>query len=270
MTAPAPSSAVWPPDWSSFLPDSLVAIFTGVVVGVVVVLYERGLSDRRAAREVTKAQQRVVEAMQPSMGEPLIYDSSSLKLADTRIRKLAEQVKTVPPGPPEYVVPGYWMLLALLQQASALERAVDYLDKVLTTQLESDNRRIVTARGEVGHMAGGPLFTYPSAANETPPVLPGGFLDQPSVQPAVEDYVRQRALSDAARKAFLDSDMHWRGEDFRIQLYQFKDAPVPLFPKWWRAWRASHDRAKARAAADDLALSIMHDSDPSWIPPRQW
>ncbi len=147
MIASAPSTAVWPPDWSSFLPDSLVAIFTGVVVGVVVVLYERGLSDRRAAREVTKAQQRVVEAMQPRMDDPLIYDSSSLKLADTRIRQVAEQVEMVPPGPPEYVVPGYWMLLAVLPQADELERAADRLDKVLTTELESDNRRVVTARG---------------------------------------------------------------------------------------------------------------------------
>ncbi|MDU0328527.1 hypothetical protein RWH43_17340 [Microbacterium sp. KSW2-21] len=240
-----------------------MAIFTGVVVGVVVVLYERGLSDRRAAREVTKAQQRVVEAMQPRMDDPLIYDSSSLKLADTRIRQVTEQVEMVPPGPPEYVVPGYWMLLAVLQQADELERAADRLDKVPTTELESDNRRFVTARGEVSRMAGGPLFTYPSTANEAPPVLPSGFLDQPSVQLAVKGYVHQRVLLDAARTAFLDPDMHWRGEAWRIQLYQFKDAPVPLFPKWWRAWRASRDRAKARAAADELAVSIMHDSDPS-------
>ncbi|MEV4689062.1 hypothetical protein [Microbacterium sp. LWH3-1.2] len=47
-------------DWSSFWPDMIVAIFTGLFVAAAVIFAERQISRRAALRESADAQRRVV------------------------------------------------------------------------------------------------------------------------------------------------------------------------------------------------------------------
>lgn len=200
-----------PVNWSSFLPDMIVAVSTGLLVGAGVLVAEIWFHRWRAAREVTAAQRAAV-----NQAGTLVFDrfdySGGFHPAAGGLRRVRKLVRAVPPGTPNEVVAGYHYLDRMIHHWTHLEAHADAID----ARLQAYQNRFPTAvhiiRASISEPASfgatwqRPDFEgYPPGAQE--------FLDQDeSLASEVDLYWRERRLLEAYREAFVFAEMRWRWE----------------------------------------------------------
>ncbi|MCK2031672.1 hypothetical protein [Microbacterium sp. KSW4-4] len=86
--APAPdSTGPWPPDLSTLIPDLTVALATGVFIGIVLYLYQRGIERRQKRILVERVSRRLVEPMLYVLQRPhYVPDYSALGVLSNKHR----------------------------------------------------------------------------------------------------------------------------------------------------------------------------------------
>lgn len=265
VTSAPTSTSLLPPDWSTFVPDTIGAVMTGLAVGAVIVLYERNLDQRRESRSITDAHLRTVETMSQSFTKPFAYDPRTLQPDGTQIDRAAELLRAVPPGAPDVMTPGFTMLRAMVDQHEILPSTAMDLEHALEAHLR-DRPHVQTALNFVNKHTD---FDYLTSMPVPSPMTRHPFHD-PDVRAALQRYLDNRSLLNAAREAFIASDESWRANAWTIVLDEVKGAPHNPVKKIYRAWIANRRRAEAREEAEEAGLTIMQNAGPVWIPPRGW
>jgi hypothetical protein len=104
---PAQSTAFLPPDFSQMFPDLIVAVVTGVVVGLVVLAAERALGRRREESAQMRVQQVAVdELFAPLRGAPA-YNASSLVPMGSVFKAARRRLNAIPNLKPTVEVVGF-------------------------------------------------------------------------------------------------------------------------------------------------------------------
>jgi hypothetical protein len=97
-------------DWSSFWPDMIVAVFTGVFVGLTVLVVERRLSTRAAERESARAQAQAVSRATRWMRASVTYVPRSLVPDDTDMQRVRATIEDAAIPDSEAVSPQFDVL----------------------------------------------------------------------------------------------------------------------------------------------------------------
>jgi hypothetical protein len=91
--------AIWPADWSQFVPDAILTVATGVVVGVLLWLWQTN-AERRTAVQAAESNWEIARPHFMSVVDPLTptVDDGYLVLAVARLDPLIEEGKRYPIG----------------------------------------------------------------------------------------------------------------------------------------------------------------------------
>lgn len=123
--------AAIPPDWSGLIPDLIVALFTGVFVGLFVLLAERSIGARARKREDIRRQQAAVAASERWMHQDLRYLTLSLLPAPSNIRRVRTEVRAANADPGESEVEAFSYLVRFLAAWEGLKSSAEDLEQHL-------------------------------------------------------------------------------------------------------------------------------------------
>lgn len=122
MTAIATASTdFWPPDLSQMFPDLVVALATGIFVGLIVLLVERLIDWRRERRNRFAKQSEAVDLAFDTLWKKFHYSKRTLLPDDPELAAIPALLAAVPAGKPWRTVPGYDLLVELIVARRLLE-----------------------------------------------------------------------------------------------------------------------------------------------------
>ncbi|KQR39208.1 hypothetical protein [Microbacterium sp. Leaf159] len=261
-------------DFSSFGPDALIGIGTGLIVAMIVLGTERRLAKRTRSLEVTNAEAAVVEKARSVLRHPLVWDPDfyDLKPSRTHLDRLVPVVQAVPSGDPIELFPG----------SHHAHRVVDLLDDLEASEHAIDGQRskyestydLMAVPDAVGYnirrLLRPPhdpmwLWEWPKIGDRIRVTadLRDAIESDMDLRQFIDEYVRNRRLLEAHREAFNLADGSWRADEWTALLQLASGAPHNPVKKLWR--KVKYDRAvqaaKARADASGqerlLAIDAM-------------
>lgn len=204
-------------------PDLLVGLFTGVVVGLVILGAERRMRARRALADEHHRMWSVARAT--SISHPFIYEGSTLLPNDRGLRRLVKQVSPVGLSQPDAwaTVPGYEYLARVARSWEAMQASVEEIDRILgrTYQVKLDPsltdyiRSAVFFYASIDRSAWEPeraVILWSSATDATRSNLRQIMAD-PKLLAVVSQYSDAREALEAWRQAYIATREHVRKAD---------------------------------------------------------
>jgi hypothetical protein len=239
----------------------IVAVFTGVFVGIAVLIVERWLSTRTRERESAKAQSRVVEDCSRWMRARLLYNPDSLMPDDIDVQRVRARVSVIPIA----------VSTRMTMQFRILREYVDAWDALSATTEKVEARiKILTANPRYIRDALSRIIDAPPERGSKSEPLWGAVWrdfggtkaprDDEFVE-AVKVYISDRLQVETYRQAFLA----WAGSrnSSRLKLgSMFFEAQRRTR---WQKWRADRMLKKsgreATAEAELAATRVLRTSD---------
>ncbi len=260
-------------DFSSFGPDLLIGIGTGLIVAMIVLGTERRLAKRARSLEVTNAEAAVVQKARSVLRHPLVWDPNALDLTPSRdhLERLIPVVQAVPTGEPLELFPGVHHAHRVVQLLDDVESSAD---SVFTQQ---DHYEVPRDAGAVSeaiahnirrllHPPYNPTWEWDwpelDGWNRYPQDLKAQIENDSQLRQYMDEYVRNRRLLEAHRQAFLEADSLWRVEEWSASTARFAGAPHNFSRSFWRKRRYEQAVAKAKARAEETASHNITAIDP--------
>lgn len=272
--APSGSGGWWASWWdfSSFGPDALIGIGTGLIVAMIVLGAERRLAARARTLEVTNAMGGVVEKARSVLKHRIEWDEEALNLYPdrTHLDRLVPAVSAVPSGDPQEKFPGYHhavRVVEVLDEVTADAAALDnqagkheWNENVLAIPYTVANT-ILALVNEPGPVTNDWTFQWSDRVHRpVPKSLVEAVENDQELRQYLQDYVRDRRLLEAHRKAFLTADGMWRADEWAALTQRFMDVPHNPIKSAWRRLKynraVEHAQAKAEAEANKIILNV--------------
>lgn len=264
------STAFWPADWSQMLPDIVVAVITGVVVGLTVLWVERSRADSRERLEAQQRRVSVVDSVSGTIDESFIHAYPIYTLLPDRkvLRVIRKRVAAVPPWPqPAEIVPAFVFLRAIVEQYEAIPLAVERIEARLDVFVPSkeDSEQIYayfqsfTMSPDLPWMME-PIHVHPNIRN--------AIAQDRELEEAVRSYGRAGRFLELAREAFVTVDRGWRADAWEVALQETQGAPR-FVRRWIRRRRANRRRRNLSERWMQAGREIMARGG-TWFEPRGW
>ncbi|AQY02049.1 hypothetical protein [Microbacterium foliorum] len=257
-------------NWDSFVPDLLVGGATGLVVGFVVLGYEKRDAKRTRSGAVTEAQARVVERARSLLQHPLVFSHKgdpSLHVDSSQLERLQGIVRSVPAGVPDEHIPGYHWASRAIDSFESLESLADALDARLA-DYQSDGGPVLRLGDFLGSNITRLSKSWPVPHDWTfvlPDGLPETFRakieDDVELRGNVDQYLRTRRLLEAHRRAFVGTDGRWRELEWSALAAKDRGAPRFFVTKWLRALEYRHAVRRAMNEAEDYGYGFISEVD---------
>lgn len=260
-------------NWDSFVPDLLVGLATGGLVGGVVLGAERRLSQRARRLEVTNAEGAVVEKARTVLRHPLVWDEDFYDLSpdQTQLSRLVPVVKAVPTGEPLERVPGIVHAYRVVQLLDEVDSSADAIFTERTKH-ETDHD-VLAVPDAIAHNIKlllqpphDPLWAWEWPERGGRPRLSPGekaAIEQDvDLRQYLDEYVRNRRLLESHREAFLLVDGSWRADEWTALLAKTRNAPRFFITKWRRALVYKRDVQRAVSTAEQNGYDIITKIDP--------
>ncbi|MGC5225382.1 hypothetical protein ACPW96_22690 [Micromonospora sp. DT81.3] len=259
-------------------PDLLVALFTGLIVGAVVLGLERRLETRRAAADVVSRQMAAVDVATYELPAPYTFTEDSLvPLEKAAIRRVQKAVEGIPNFPTNEVGFRFELAQGVADTGAELIAAAKRLDAVIygyrrgtrTINLtETELRRAVhtyvaAATPDTIQPGAGPIF---DPVDDLGSVRAEELWSDERLQSAVKYYAHARLWAEALRRASYESDLYWRLKQWAISGIQYRDGRATIFGRWKSRRTAARDRARVNNEANRKALDIIKESAGPWLP----
>ena len=272
-TVKEPSEGWWASWWdfSSFGPDAIIGIGTGLIVAMIVLGTERRLAKRARRLEITNAEGAVVEKARSVLRHPFVWDPDYYDLMPdrTHLERLVPVVRAVPSGDPVEDFPGSHHAHRVVELLDDLDASEDAISGELS-KYES-NYDVLSVRDAIGynirrllHPPHDPRWswTWPKVGDRVrvPEERRDAIEANPDLRQFINEYVRSRRMLEAHREAFLLADGSWRADEWAALLQRVSGAPRNPVKKLRR--KVQYDRAvatakaKAHASGQDLLLAI--------------
>lgn len=289
---PTASTAIWPPDWSSFWPDMLVALFTGVFVGIAVLLAERNIDARARRREVARRKTELVDRYRFDLMSPLVFDAETLLPDPVILKRLQRAMRGLPVEGDNRVL-GMRTIRRMLDSWDALKISTSKLDRDLpryarsmvqemppkilrpsAREMEARIRRVISEG------ASSPAtFEVPQALRALTGIPEWEMPEDLYI--LINEYLDARVTLEASQVAFTKANTaEWPSEkETLLAMVKLRAQPpdkirkmllprglkflYPLVPENYAAWRLGADmrrRSADHAAAQARAeISTFHD-----------
>lgn len=259
-------------NWESFVPDLIVGLMTGGIVGLIVLGAERRIAARARRVEVSNAQGAVVDRGRTLLQHRISFTKKgqpALQPNASQLDRLRELVIAVPTGQPMEYLPGYhWAERAALtfEELQAVTEALESRTAEHNVTAGLSNFIGPTIEEHV-HRFATEGVTDPSAwvwewdGNSHPEHLDRVKNDEELTQ-SIVDYIQLRRRLVAYREAFLAADGLWRADQWIAITARFKGVPHNPVKARYRRW--IYDRAvkAAEMRADEQARKIVAAVDP--------
>lgn len=255
-------------DFSSFGPDAIIGIGTGLVVAMIVLGTERRLAKQARRLEITNAEGAVVEKARSVLRHPFVWDWEAYDLMPdrTHLDRLVPVVRAVPSGDPVELFPG----------SHHAHRVVELLDD-LDASADAINGQLSRHEPVLNEYAVPEAIIHNIRCQLLPPHDPMWSWDWPEdivtsvkqmdeighdidLRQFINEYVRNRRMFEAHREAFMLADGSWRADEWAALLQRVSGSPHNPVKKLWR--KVKYDRAveaakaKADASGQELLLAI--------------
>ena len=233
-------------NWDSFLPDLLVGVVTGGLVGGVVLGAERRLSKRARSLEVTNAEGAVVEKARAVLRHPIVWDEecNDLTPGRTQLDRLVPVVKAVPTGEPLERYPGIVHAYRVVQLLDEVESSADAIFTERTKH-ESD-LDLLAVPDAIAHNIKrllqppyDPLWAWEWPEPYGPRLsaaIKAAIEQDLDLRQVMDEYVRNRRLLEAHRESFVLVDGSWRADEWAALLKKTRNAPRFFATKWYRVF----------------------------------
>jgi hypothetical protein len=247
-------------DWSSFVPDMIVAVFTGVFVGIAVLVVERWLSKRAAERDSAKAQSRAVEDCSRWMTARLSYNPDSLMPDDTDFERVRARLSGVPIAVDTKMTTQFRILREYVDAWDALAATAEKVDSQI--RLITANQRFI--RDRLHRIIDAPTQRGSSTEPQWPAIWQNFENSKAPRDPefieAMKAYVSDRVQVETYRQAFVA----WTGSrnTSRLRLgNMFFEAPRRTR---WQKWRTNRllkrSGREATSQAELAATRVLRTS----------
>ncbi|MFD4957383.1 hypothetical protein [Microbacterium sp. NPDC058389] len=203
MSATAPSPSI---DWSSFWPDMIVALFTGLVIGAVLLIAERILDGKRRAREVSRSQRKAARDCARWVTPTLQYSGDSLMPLDLDLTRIDQRMKEVGEGEGDSFFAEYEFLRQMLHQWDLM--------KIVAGKIELRAASLITLPDPWASDERQALRQYLHQSFREKPRLwaeywaedhARGLVDDARLIADVKEYLVQRTMFEGCRRAYLAS-----------------------------------------------------------------
>lgn len=259
-------------DWSSFFPDSIVGIGTGFIVAGAVLLAERIMSARARRLTITNAQGASVERARTLLQHEIRFRSAGIATLHpdmAQLDRLREVIKDVPVGIPlEHIVGFHWA-----ERVVARVDEVESLADAISARI-ADHDRAAGPTAFLGNWLHKNVNEIAERVPDAPDDWEWRWWEDESTKATdlveadaelrflIDQYVRQRRLLHAYRKAFLTADELWRSDAWVASLAAGKGAPHNFVKGWWRERRRRRTVADAAQRAEATARDLITEVDP--------
>lgn len=272
-TLEEPSEGWWAGWWdfSSFGPDAIIGIGTGLIVAMIVLGTERRLAKQARRLERTNAEGAVVEKARSVLRHPFVWDSDFYDLMPdrTHLDRLVPVVRAVPSGDPVESFPGSHHAHRVVELLDDLDASEDAINGQLSKH--ESNYDVLSVPDAVGYNIGrllqpphDPMWTWiwPKVGDRirVPEELRAEIEKDTDLHQFINEYVRNRRMLEAHREAFILADGSWRADEWSALLQRVSGSPHNPVKKLWR--KVKYDRAleaakaKAGASGQELLLAI--------------
>ncbi|TCJ28748.1 hypothetical protein E0W80_04410 [Microbacterium sp. PI-1] len=253
-------------NWDSFVPDLIVGIATGGLVGLVVLGAERRISGRARRREVEDAQSNAVERARALLPHKVRSktDVEVLHLDMAQFDRLREVIRSVPSGEPRELVPGYSWAAEASRLADDIEALADALDGRIsdyTRDTPSDMNTAKWMRKTISELASNQGSTHSAWEwqwnRDVHPRYALMIGNDTELTAMVNRYLWKCDLLIAHREAFQEADEIWRTRSWEVTRPDPVGYKPSLIQALLRPWKRRRALARARWDADQAAGAIV-------------
>ncbi|WP_136055997.1 hypothetical protein [Microbacterium sp. K24] len=263
-------------DFSSFGPDLVIGIGTGLIVALIVLGAERRLSTRARNLEVTNAQGAAVEKGRSVLQHRIKWppeDSYDLTPDRTQLDRLVPSITAVPSGDPFEHLPGFHFAQRVVEVLDEVEGAADALDSQIDRHEWNGNVLAVpdAIMHNVHRLLAGPSpsphdwswdWSAPPSSTTIPHAIVTQIENDLELRQLVLDYLRNRRLLEAHRAAFLLADGLWRADEWAALTARHQGVPHNFVKTRFRRWKYYRAVAAAKNNAETRANDLIVAVDP--------
>ena len=221
--------------WSSFVPDTIVALLTGVAVAAGVFWAERKTAKRDEKKAAVDAQWSLLRTVRMWTTGPIHFRPDVLRPADEKLEKVLAEVRALPMGRERELAPGVHLLRRLVISREALERGVLDLEQAIEQHSEVPDEKFAAYVRRAAHGF---------AQNEDTSMKE--WLDQEDddaryaaeasddrqLNSAMWSYQLSRRTLNAIFMAFIEFDGAWRQEEWSITLERSRNNARTRIGRW--------------------------------------
>ncbi|MFJ4173377.1 hypothetical protein [Microbacterium sp. NPDC089696] len=259
-------------DWSSFGPDALIGIGTGLIVAMIVLGTERRFAKRARGLEVSNAEAAVVAKARVALRHPIAWGSAihDLNPDRTQLDRLVPVVGAVPTGEPSQRFPG---VIHAHRAVQLLDEVESSADAVFAQQAKHETPHDLLAVSDavlhnIDRLLREPgdlmwLWEWPEPGGwaRLSPKMKRDVEDDLDLRQYMDEYVRNRRLLEAHREAFILVDGAWRADEWTATVLKTRDAPRSFWKRWRRSFAYRRSVREAMDGAEMLGYEIVSAVD---------